>query len=394
MESDNKKDVFDVFVINTIFPDSDSLFSAGPSSLQAIKEDCIIVLDTNVLLIPFSTGKESLEQIRNTFKILLEAEQLIVPGQVAREFARNRARRLAEVFQQLTRKMNSIPQLQKGQYPLLETLDVYQTVIALEKEIDSRIRDYKNALRDVLKHVRNWVWNDPVSLMYSDLFTKDAVIFDPEFDQLQVKKDLEIKQRHKIPPGYKDAHKDDKGIGDLLVWLTILEIGKSHKKNVMFVTGDDKADWWYKSEGQSLYPRYELVDEFRRISDGKLFHMIHFSTFLDLYGASEEVVKEVRQQESVEKVDDFITDSTFDTAPSFQDLQTHWHEWVHNDVQDIALSALLRDCDPVSLEEDTIILRFNHRFHCERISKEPYKTKLTEILSQLLDRAIDVLCIT
>ncbi len=303
MDKERQESKFDIFIANTVFPEAKSLFAAGPQSLNSIKDDCIVVLDTNVLFIPFTTGQESLEQIYATFKMLVGTSQLIIPGQVTREFAKNRATKLAEVFQQLNRKMNSIPELQMGRYPLLESLDVYQTGVSLEKEINSKIREYRKALGDVLEYVRSWIWNDPVSLMYNDLF-RGNVVLDPEFDQAQVAKDLEVQQLHKIPPGYKDAQKDDKGIGDVLIWLTILEIGRSHKKNVIFVTGDEKADWWYRSEKQSLYPRYELVDEFRRISEGKLFHMIHFSTFLNLYGASEKVVDEVRQKESASQAED------------------------------------------------------------------------------------------
>src|SRR5205085_6004956 len=51
------------------------------------------------------------------------------------------------------------------------------------------------------------------------------------------------------------------------------------------------------SNKQALYPRYELIDEFRRSSGGQSFHIIKFSTFLDLYGASKKVVEEVRKEE-------------------------------------------------------------------------------------------------
>jgi DNA-binding response OmpR family regulator len=66
---------------------------------------------------------------------------------------------------------------------------------------------------------------------------------------------------------------------------------------VFFVSGDEKPDWWHRSEGQTLYPRYELVDEFRRHSEGQSFHIIPFSQFLEIYGASQSIVQEVRREE-------------------------------------------------------------------------------------------------
>jgi hypothetical protein len=103
---------------------------------------------------------------------------------------------------------------------------------------------------------------------------------------------------HNIPPGYKDSGKEDRGIGDFLIWLTILEAGKTRKKSLLFVSGEEKSDWFHKSEGRTLYPRYELVDEYRRSSEGQSFHMVSFSQFLNMYGASESTVEEVREEET------------------------------------------------------------------------------------------------
>jgi len=253
------------------------------------------VLDTNVLLVPYDTSKESLNQIRQTYATLVAEKRLIIPGQVAREFAKNRANKLRKLYQQLSRKRN-VGQLQKGRYPLLESLDEYQQTVSLEKSIDDLLGEYQEAIGKVLDRIREWNWNDPVSLLYGELFAEDMIL-DPPIDEARVKSELARRQLHKIPPSYKDSAKDDSGVGDLLIWFTILTIGETYKKSVIFVSGEEKADWWYRSENQPLYPRYELVDEFRRYSEGQSFHIIEFSHFLDLYGASESVVAEVRQEE-------------------------------------------------------------------------------------------------
>lgn len=288
---------FDIFIANSIFPDAELLFATYIKPLEEIKNTALVVLDTNSLLVPYSIGKESLSQIKETYKKLVGTEQLLVPGQVAREFAKNRTKKILELFQQLNRKQNSTPSLQKGKYPLLESLNDYQETIRLEKEIDSLLKQYRKAISNVLDHIRSWNWNDPVSLLYSELFTKE-VIFDLALDKEKLQEDLSRRQLHKIPPGYKDSGKDDSGIGDLLIWFTILEAGKSRKKDVIFVSSDQKPDWCHRIEDQALYPRYELVDEFRRESGGFSLHIVPFSSFLDLYGASESVVEEVREEEN------------------------------------------------------------------------------------------------
>ncbi|MEW6028492.1 MAG: PIN-like domain-containing protein [Chloroflexota bacterium] len=284
-----------ILTSSTVYPEADAVFTAQPKTLPEIKDDCIVVLDTNSLLVLYSIGKESLEQIKKTYQSLVKHKRLVIPGQVAREFAKNRATKLAELFQQLNRKKNIAP-FRKGKYPLLESLPDYQESVGIEEELDKLLDAYKKAIGQVLEHIQAWTWNDPVSLLYHDLFNKDTV-FDPSFEKGKLKEELESRYLHQIPPGYKDASKDDGGIGDLLIWKTILELGATQKKNAILVSGEEKPDWWHKSEGQALYPRFELFDEYRRVSSGGSFHIVSFSKFLDLYGASEEVVQEVRQTE-------------------------------------------------------------------------------------------------
>lgn len=296
-KSKGNDDEFDIFVANSIFPEVAPIFSTYIKSPEAVRNSAIVVLDTNALLVPYNIGKESVSQIRITYKKLVETSQLIIPGQVAREFANNRTSKILDLFQQLTRKQSSVPNLQKGKYPLLESLPEYTETIRLEKEIDSLLKEYRKAITSVLDHIRSWTWNDPVSCLYAELFSEEMVV-DLSVDQDMMKKELKRRQLHQIPPGYKDASKDDSGIGDLLIWFTILEIGRSKSKDIIFVSGDQKTDWWHRVEGQALYPRYELIDEFRRESGGHSLHIIPFSNFLDLYGASESVVEEVREEES------------------------------------------------------------------------------------------------
>jgi hypothetical protein len=115
-----------------VYPDATPIFTYSPKPLDKIKDDCIIIIDTNALLVPYSIGKEGLEQIKRTYKKLVSEKRLYLPGQVAREFARNRANKLAELFQQLSSKRNSPQNFQKGKYPLLESLTEYQQSVIIE----------------------------------------------------------------------------------------------------------------------------------------------------------------------------------------------------------------------------------------------------------------------
>lgn len=301
MANDNtKKEDIDIFIANDIYPDPVQIFNSKFKTREEIKNDCFIVLDTNVLLLPYTTSEATLEGIKNTYTKLIVEKRLIVPGQVAREFAKNRATKLSELYQNISTRRDSITlTTQDDFYPLLENLDIYKQAKELETELHKIRKQYNKKVREILDHIKQWNWNDPVSSLYSDLFSQE-VILDIELNEVKkekIKTDLKRRDVHKIAPGYKDSSKTDQGIGDLLIWQTILEIGEIHKKSVIFVSGEEKADWWHRTNDQRLYPRYELVEEFRRNSDGQSFYMINLADLLKLYGATEEVVEEVKQEE-------------------------------------------------------------------------------------------------
>ncbi len=224
---------------------------------------------------------------------------------------------------------------------MLSSISDYQEVLLLEEEIDRKLREYQKSVDKILTHIQTWQWNDPVSLLYHEIFTEDTIL-DLAIKEEEVIKDLERRQHYNIPPGYKDRGKEDEGIGDLLIWHTILEIGKTHKKSILFVSGEEKADWYQKSEGQPLYVKYELIDEFRRQSEGQSFHIVKFSRFLELYGASEKVIEEVRKEES--QLAAVITPDVFFISDYEKDvIEVAVKEWLNRKYPDLLLIESARD---------------------------------------------------
>lgn len=103
----------------------------------------------------------------------------------------------------------------------------------------------------------------------------------------------------KIPPGYKDNRKDDEGIGDFLIWKTLLKVGQDRKMHLAFVTGEQKGDWFVRADGGPVFPRIELVDEYRRASGGKLVRLLSLHELLRELGATPAVVKTIEQAEEI-----------------------------------------------------------------------------------------------
>ncbi|HEY0069659.1 MAG TPA: PIN-like domain-containing protein, partial [Chloroflexia bacterium] len=132
--------------------------------------------------------------------------------------------------------------------------------------------------------------------LYDELFAANVVL-DPPTPEEDIYADLQRRLELNIPPGYKDKGKTDQGIGDLLIWHTILYVGSKDNSSVIFVSADEKADWRQRGGDKALYPRYELVNEFARATGGQAFHIVKVSDLLALFGADQRIVDEVKLEE-------------------------------------------------------------------------------------------------
>ncbi len=288
-------DDHDIFISESIYPDVREVFTFKPKPISELRDNALIILDTNTLLLPYVIGPNSIKEIKSAYTKLLKQNRLYIPGQVVREFLDNRTNKIKELFQQFNRK--KIKKYgNQGKYTLLEGIKEYEEVLEIEKKLSDLENEYSKATDKVLEIIQEWGWNDPVSSIYRQLFSKD-VIYDPNLNHDHIQSELERRYGQKLPPGYKDSAKDDKGVGDLIIWFTILEIAGKQKKDVIFVSTDQKSDWWCRSEGQLLSPRFELIDEFRRKTNGHSLAIIKFSDFISLYTKNKETIEEVRKEE-------------------------------------------------------------------------------------------------
>lgn len=304
------------FYLEKVYPESDKIFSFEYSELDKIAKSCIFVLDTNVLFVPFDASEKSAVEIKNIFKKLKEKKRLYIPARVAREFANNRAKRIGELFLKIrqTKDNLNIGQFKIDDYPILEGTANYLNLKNSFSKIVELIKESRKELENIESNIKNWNWNDNVSKMYKDIFTSETII-EVKKAKEDIIEDLKFRIEYKVAPGYKDSGKIDDGIGDLIIWTTILEIAKDQNKDLIFVSNDQKNDWFYKQDKIGLYPKFELFDEFRRYTGGKNIHIINFPKFLELQNAKEETIIEIK--ETIEKTE---TDSDFSRAYSHKDL--------------------------------------------------------------------------
>lgn len=284
-----------IFSYETIFPDAKGLFYGDYCGLADCFEKAFFVLDTNVLLMPYSLGNQSIAEIKKVYEKLIHEKRFFVPERVAREFAMNRAGKIAEIHSSIQKKKTGKTKHQFN-YPIINELVERSNVENALENFKQAETEYFQAIDRLLDKIQSWEWADPVSELYSSLFN-DSILSSHKLTNEAL--EVEFNQRFKIkqPPGYKDTSKDDGGIGDLAIWLSILELGRTHEKHAILVSEDGKPDWFQKSNGSAFLPRYELIDEYRRASKGKTLHIVKLSKLLELFKASKTAIVETQSIE-------------------------------------------------------------------------------------------------
>lgn len=124
--------------------------------------------------------------------------------------------------------------------------------------------------------------NDEVFRRLLDLFDgKVGKPFSVE-EKLNIEQEGEKRYASKIPPGYRDNKKTANRFGDLFVWKEIIGYSKLKEVDIIFVTHDQKEDWWNTISGKTIGPRIELRKEFYEETK-KMFHMYTMSSFLSFF---------------------------------------------------------------------------------------------------------------
>ncbi|WP_421406640.1 PIN domain-containing protein [Agrobacterium tumefaciens] len=284
-----------MFLLEDLYPEAAKLFSASVAP-PADQSDAIVVFDTNALLLPYQIGKSDLTALSEVLKELAAADRLFVPGRVAREFIKNRDRKLAEMIKALKDRSSRFQLPDRKLSPLLDGMKGYEEVALAAEAIDNSWKVYKKAQERIISQMQEWRGNDPVSVVY-DAVLGDGRIVEVNGERDALRDEWALRRVNKTPPGYKDAGKDDTGIGDFLIWKTILQLGQNHQKHLIFITGEEKADWFVRSDNARIYPRPELIDEYRRASGGKSIRLSTLGELLEEMKAPEDVVIEVKSVE-------------------------------------------------------------------------------------------------
>lgn len=260
-------------------------YKPTPEDFAAIWGNCIFSFDTNVLLHIYSYTPETRERF---FEILNKlSERIWIPHQVAYEYQKNR---LYVIAAQIKAYEDIEKILIKNFYELRTELfkDYKRHPFINTQEI---VADIEKAIEQVRIKIQTIKLNHPNYLDVDELRDTLTNLLDGKVGKPYSEEELEaIYQKaekrfiYKKPPGYKDAKKTvPKSYGDVIIWFQIIDYAREQQKPIIFITDDDKEDWWLKYEGETLEPRPDLIQEILSEVgvDNFHFYMYHSAQFID-----------------------------------------------------------------------------------------------------------------
>lgn len=252
------------------------------------------VVDANVILNLYRYS----DATRNELQMILETlkDRVFIPHQAAEEFLRNKLVVTAEQSNEYTTTIKDVEGLvkkitSKDRHPFIdeEAVSEFET---FAKKLTTNLKEKQDSLLKKLT-------NDEILDFIENIFEERTGLPYTNIDIENIVKDGEARYQQKIPPGYKDNHKENpssphRKYGDLIVWYQTIDYSKENEKPIIFITDDKKEDWWLEQSGRTIGPRPELVAEFKEKS-GQDFWMYSVSRFVQEFSSrnDNEVAREI-----------------------------------------------------------------------------------------------------
>lgn len=252
--------------------------------LRDLDKEQLVVFDTNILLnLYFVEELDSLEIYFSRYK-----DNIWTPNHIFEEFTRNRKKKISEIKNRVDKFLNfetkEVTNRSLKEYKCMPTY--------IGDSITQKIDRYLDGIEEYIKHIKpqllgirtklgNFTYEgkdeyykiikDNIFLNLGDAYTEDQLS--------NIKEIAQERFDNKIPPGYKDNNKGSNEYGDYIIWSQIINKAKEEKKNIIFVTNDEKEDW--KENGEW---RPELIEEFyeetnQSISLMNLSQFIEYTTY-------------------------------------------------------------------------------------------------------------------
>lgn len=242
--------------------------------------DSIFVLDANILLNLYRYSKETQEKVLECLQKV--SDRLWLPYNTAQEFFNNRINVMLEqrnIYSSIKKDLN-----------LRAHKDLIQSVRHIT--LDSKKKQMIEVIEECEKQLKAIIEEDELKFEESNenrVLDKILQLFEgkvgekiPEEELKKMKVTIEARYKEGIPPGFKDAKKpkESRRYGDCLNWFSIMDYAKLNEKNIIYITDDNKEDWFLTINGKKQGPRSELLQEFYERTSGKKVYIYNTNGFL------------------------------------------------------------------------------------------------------------------
>jgi len=307
----------------------------------------VFAFDANTLLNLYRYSGDTSQEMLTVIGSLTSRVHL--PYQAALEFMNNRVAVISDskrAYEELSKITASVIKSELGKkltifkrHPLIKIEKIQELYEEFDRNVQHELEVQKSSHPDLIKE--DYILEKINRIFEHSTGTEPSnAVLDKIFAEGLVRYKLNV------PPGFADAKgKESRPLreqyGDLIIWKELIEFCKSKNKPIIFITDDNKDDWWTKQADGSKRPRPELIKEFHE-KTGKRILIYNSDEFIRI-AENRNLVKSVKD-ETLNEIEDIRV---------FSGVTNSWESlWQSSDSAAYA-SALQTISGAMSLPEKT-----------------------------------------
>jgi hypothetical protein len=222
-------------------------------SMLANARDTLVFLDTNILAYLYKLHTAARLEFFAWTDSALADKRLYIPAWCAGEYL---ARLRNGELNSYTPKSKDADQPRNALETMLETASLFVDEQVLKSaQFPGSRDDYLAKFRDAIDALGPFTRVFKHQFVPADIHEEimehlEPIVLDSPLAQLcdRAAKEGPARIEHRLPPAYRDDEKPENRLGDLIIWLEMLDYCKRTKDdhaNVLFLTNDEKSDWVY-----------------------------------------------------------------------------------------------------------------------------------------------------
>lgn len=256
----------------------------------AKSKDTLIFIDTNILSYLFKLHSAARQEFFDWAVEAIGEGRLYLPAWCAGEYLAKVRENLLHTY---TPKGKGDDQPRKALEAMLDTASLFvdDAVLRATSYVGTRT-EYLTGFREAIDGLRQYTRAfkhqfDPDEIHAEIQEHLGTAVLESPLAALceRAAKEGPARIEHRLPPGFRDEGKPENRLGDLIIWLELLEYSFERRADfthVLFLTNDEKSDWVYAPSKRldvtragprpvpNINPKLKIIDprlvsEFRQV---------------------------------------------------------------------------------------------------------------------------------